>query len=433
MVDLSPTPRVSTILARLSDFIDQEVTPRAQALERELTDKRRYSDQERLSGQERAGHERLAAGPITLEPDGTLSPLVWAARREVAQRSASAGFYNLHLPEDIGGGGLSRTEMFFVEEAVYTRGLGLTPAILAWTEGPSAMLLALPADQRHRFLDPLMRGDQTAAFALTEQGAGSDILGIKTRATRDGDSWTVTGRKSYITNARYCDVAAVVAITEPGAGRRSLSIFMVEASRPGFRRGETYRTLMDDGLTGEILLDDVRVPDANRLGEVGQGFDLALTYINWRRLGRGGMCSGWGKFLLERSLDYARGRKAFGGMLGDLQAVQHLLADMYVDWYAARSLSLVAQWELDRLGPYKIPLDPEAVRLIATIKVANDEAFYRIADRAVQVHGAHGLMKDNPVETLFRIARNLRIPAGSDEIQRNAIARGLGLGTTHRP
>jgi acyl-CoA dehydrogenase len=120
-------------------------------------------------------------------------------------------------------------------------------------------------------------------------------------------------------------------------------------------------------------------------------------------------------------------------MLGDLQAVQHLLADMYVDWYAARSLSLVAQWELDRLGPYKIPLDPEAVRLIATIKVANDEAFYRIADRAVQVHGAHGLMKDNPVETLFRIARNLRIPAGSDEIQRNAIARGLGLGTTHRP
>jgi acyl-CoA dehydrogenase len=170
------------------------------------------------------------------------------------------------------------------------------------------------------------------------------------------------------------------------------------------------------------------VPDANRLGEIGQGLHLALTYINWRRLGRGGMCSGWGSFLLERSLKYVRTRQAFGGPLGRLQAIQHLLADMYVDWYGARALSLAAQWELDRLGPYTIPLGPEPVRLIATVKLANDEAFYRIADRAVQLHGAHGLMKDNPVETLFRIARNLRIPAGTDEVQRNAIARGLGLG-----
>jgi alkylation response protein AidB-like acyl-CoA dehydrogenase len=413
MVDLAPTPRVSATLTRLSDFIDREVLPLAQDLERRLADR----------------HPPVT-GPIVLEPDGTLSPLVWEARREVAKRSAAAGFYTLHLPEDVGGGGFSRTEMFFVEEAVYARGLGLTPPILAWTEGPSPMLLYLNAEQRRRFLEPLMRGEQTAAFALTEQGAGSDILGIGTRAVRTGNEWALSGRKSYITSARYCDVAAVVAVTEPGARQRSLSVFMVEANRPGFRRGPTYRTLMDDGLTGEILLEDVRVPDANRVGEVGQGFHLALTYINWRRLGRGGMCSGWGRFLLDRSLDYARTRNAFGRPIGNLQAVQHMLADMYVDWYSARALSLAAQWELDRLGPYKIPLSREAVRLIATIKLANDEAFYRIADRAVQLHGAYGLMKDNPVETLFRIARNLRIPAGTVEVQRNAIAHGLGLGGT---
>jgi alkylation response protein AidB-like acyl-CoA dehydrogenase len=413
MVDLSPTPRVSAILPRLAAFIEREIPPLAQEVERRLG--------------ERGGP---GAGPIHLDADGTLSPVVWEARREVAKRSAVAGFYNLHLPEEVGGGGLSRTEMFFVEEAVYARGLGLTPAILAWTEGPSPMMLHMNAEQRRRFLDPLMRGAQTAAFALTEQGAGSDILGIKTRAVREADEWRLTGAKSYITSARYCDMAAVIAVTDPGAGTRSLSLFMVEADRPGFRRGPTYRTLMDDGLTGEIILDDVRVPDANRVGEAGQGFQLALTYINWRRLGRGGMCSGWGKYLLDLSIEYARARKAFGKPIGNLQAIQHMLAEMYLDWYSARSLSLAAQWELDNLGPYKIPLSREAVRLIATVKLANDQAFYRIADRAVQLHGAYGLTKDNPAETLFRIARNLRIPAGTDEIQRNAIARGLGLGET---
>ncbi len=411
MVDLSPTPRVSAILDRLSAFIEGQVEPLERDLERRLAER------------------GLPPGGLwNLEPNGALHPLVWETKKEVARRSAAAGFYNLHLPEDVGGGGLSRSEMFFVEEAVYARGLGMKPAILAWTEGPSPMLLHLNTEQRRRFLDPLMRADQTAAFALTEQGAGSDVLGIKTCAGREGDGWVLSGHKAYITNAQYCDVAQVVAVTEPGAGRRSLSLFMVEAGRPGFRRGETYRTIMDDGLTGEIFLDQVRVPDANRVGEVGEGFHLALTYINWRRMGRGGMCSGWGKFLLERSLEYARRRRAFGAPIGNFQMVQQLLADLYVDWYAARSLSLAAQWEVDRLGPYKIPLSPEAVRLIAMLKLANDEAFYRIADRAVQVHGAYGLMRDNPVEKLFRVARNLRIPAGTDEIQRIQIAHGLGLG-----
>lgn len=411
MVDLSPSPRAADVLCALEGFIERAVVP----LERDL--------QRRLA--ETGGS---SAGPVALEPDGRLSPLVWEARREVARRSAAAGFYTLHLPEDVGGGGFSRTEMFFIEEAVYARGLGLAPATLAWTEGPSPMVMHFNAEQRRRFLEPLMRGEWTAAGAITEPGAGSDILGIQTRAVRDGDEWVLSGHKAYITNAQYCDIAAVAAVTDPGAGKRRLSVFLVEASRPGFRRGATYRTLMDDGLTSEIFLDDVRIPDANRLGEVGDGLMLVLSFINWRRLGRGGMCSGWGKFLIDRSLRYAETRRAFGAPIGNFQAVQHMIADMYVDWYGARSLSLAAQWELDRLGPYRIPLAAEAVRLIATIKLANDEAFYRIADRALQLHGAAGLTKDNPVETLFRIARNLRIPAGTDEIQRNMIARSLGLG-----
>jgi alkylation response protein AidB-like acyl-CoA dehydrogenase len=351
--------------------------------------------------------------------------VVREARAEVRRRSAAAGFYALHLPEELGGGGLRRTDMLFVEEAVYAMGLGLRPSILAWTEGPSPVSRYLSAEQRERFLPPLLEGTATAAFANTEPDAGSDVLGVRTRAVRDGDRWTISGHKRWITNARFCDHALVTAVTAPGAGSRSLTMFAVEADRPGFRRGPTLPTLIEDGVTGELILDEVSVPDANRVGEVGQGLALALTYINWRRLCRGGMCSGWSRLLIERAVRRARARRAFGGAIGDLQVVRHMLADMHADWYSARATSLLAQDELDRLGAFEIPMSPDAIRLVCVVKLVNDQAFYRIADRALQVHGAAGLARGTLEERLFRLARNLRIPAGTDEIQRNQIAHQL--------
>jgi alkylation response protein AidB-like acyl-CoA dehydrogenase len=217
----------------------------------------------------------------------------------------------------------------------------------------------------------------------------------------------------------------VSAVTEPGAGSRSLTLFLVEADRAGFSRGATYRTIMDDGLTGELSFDGVRVPDDNRVGAPGEGFPLAMTWINWRRLCRGGMCAGWGRLLLERAVERLWSRHAFGKPLAELGVLQHVLADMHADWYSARATSLVAQAEVDTLGAYAIPLDPEVIRLVSLIKLTNDEAFFRICDRAVQLHGAMGLRKNSVEEKLFRIARNLRIPAGTDEIQRNIIARQL--------
>jgi alkylation response protein AidB-like acyl-CoA dehydrogenase len=151
-----------------------------------------------------------------------------------------------------------------------------------------------------------------------------------------------------------------------------------------------------------------------------------MSWINWRRLCRGGMCPGWGSWLLDRALSYAQDRRQSGGKpIGSLQAVQHLLADMDADVFQARATSLVAQADLDELGPYGIPLHRDAPRLISLVKVINDEAFYRVADNAIQVRGARGLLLGSPEEKLFRVARNLRIPAGTVEIQRNAIARGL--------
>ena len=399
------TPRVQELLPRYERFLSEQVTP----LERELT---------------RQGVG--SAWAPALDEGGRMHDTVWQARREVQRRSAAAGLFTPHMPVEVGGLGLTRVETMYVEELVYRRaGLGLGLAALGWTEGPSPNLVHLSEAGRERFLGPLMRAETTCAFANTEPGVGSDVLSMTTRAERDGDSWVITGTKGWITNAHFCDVAQIVAVTDPGAGSRSLTMFMVEADRDGFRRGADYPTMLDDGLTGELVLDGVRVPDGNRVGEVGQGLALALTWINWRRMCRGGMCAGWGGWLLHRAVARAAFRRSGAGPIADLQAVQHMLADIDADVYTARAMSLHAQAELDALGPFEIPLHADAIRLISLIALVNDEAFFRVADRALQVHGASGLTRNGPEEKLFRIARNLRIPAGTVEIQRNAIARAL--------
>jgi alkylation response protein AidB-like acyl-CoA dehydrogenase len=202
-------------------------------------------------------------------------------------------------------------------------------------------------------------------------------------------------------------------------------MFLVDANAPGVTRGPDLPTMMADGLTGSLEFRDVRVPAENVVGEVGDGFGLAMAWINWRRLSRGGMCAGWGAWLLERAIEYSRQRRSGGQPIAAHQSIQHMLANMDADVFQARATSLVAQAELDVMGPYAVPMHPQAPRLISLVKVINDEAFFRVADAAVQVRGAVGLIQGSPEEKLFRVARNLRIPAGTSEIQRNAIARGL--------
>jgi alkylation response protein AidB-like acyl-CoA dehydrogenase len=404
-LDVSPSARVSELIERYDDFLADEVAPLQVKL-----------------AEQGVG----TAWAPALDEHGRMHRTVWEARREVQRRSAAAGLYAPHMASEVGGGGLSRVEMMHVEEFVYRKaGLGLGLAALAWTEGPSPILIHLNATGRARFLVPLMAAETSCAFANTEPAVGSDVLSMSTRAERDGEDWLISGHKGWITNAHYCDVAAVVAVTEPGAGSKSLTMFMVDANSPGFRRGVDYPTALDDGLTGELLLDRVRVTDDQRIGEVGQGLAMALSWINWRRMCRGGMCAGWGRLLADRAIRRAKARRSGGSPIAALQAVQHMLADIDADVYAARATSLLAQAELDELGPYAVPLHPDAVRLISLIALVNDEAFFRVADRALQVHGASGLARNSIEEKMFRLARNLKIPAGTVEIQRNAIARTL--------
>lgn len=402
---IGASERVTDYTDRFQAFLDEEVVP----IEEELA-------------QQRVG----TASQPHFDEMGRMHPAVWEARRQVQRRAGALGLYAPHNSVSAGGGGFSRVEMHHVEEFVYHRsGLGLGLAALAWTEGPNPAIEHCSPAMREQYLDPLVAGRITAAFCNTEPSVGSDVLAMSTHATRDGDDWILNGKKAWITNSHFADVLQVVAVTEPGARTRSLSMFLVDAKAPGVSRGRDLPTMMADGLTGTLEFTDVRVPAENVVGEVGDGFALAMSWINWRRLCRGGMCAGWGAWLLERALDYAQERKSGGEPIAAQQAVQHMLANMDADVYHARATSLVAQVELDAMGPFDTPMHPEAPRLVSLVKVINDETFFRVADTAVQVRGAVGLVQDSPEEKLFRVARNLRIPAGTSEIQRNAIARGL--------
>jgi acyl-CoA dehydrogenase len=402
---LGPSDRVVEYTTRFATFLADEVAPIEEALS--------------------AKSVGTPWQPV-LDDAGRMHPEVWEARREVQRRSAAAGLFNPHISSDVGGGGFTRVEMQHVEEFVYRNsGLGLGLAALAWTENASPAIERCSPEARERFLQPLLDGTITGAFCNTEPSVGTDVLAMDTHARRDGSDWLVSGTKAWITNSHFADVLQVTAVTEPGAGTRSLSMFLIDAKDPGFTRGRDIPTMLGDGLTGELHFDEVRVPAEHVVGEPGDGFGLAMSWINWRRMCRGGMCAGWGSWLRDRAVARARKRHSGGKPIAELQAVQHLLADIDTDVYTARAMSLQAQSELDALGPFAQPLHPDAPRLISMIKVVNDESFFRVADNALQVHGGAGLLQGSPEEKLFRLARNLKIPAGTVEIQRNAIARGV--------
>lgn len=408
--DLRIPASVEQLLDRVERFYVDHVKPVEEALRHRFDDQRLY-----------------------LDKDGKLHPEILRARRHVMRASAEEGLYSLHLPAEIGGGDLGREAMFYVEEKVYSYGVRLNPAILGWTDGPTPRLLYADDEQRQRFVEPLVRGEKTSLQGITEAGAGSSLMDMRTTAIRRGDDWVLNGAKAFITNAFDADVAQICAVTDPGKGRHSFSYFIFDVEEHlgrGYSTGRVLQTMFGDGFTGELVLEDLVLPGSALLGERGQGFEIALASINWTRLRRGGMCSGWSRRLIEQCILRANTRVLEGEPLGSKQGIQWKIADMYLDWLQARSLSLEVARHVDSPGPwYRMPRPSEEIRKISAMKVSCDESFYRVADTALQIHGATGVLRDTEVNKLFQIARNLRIPGGADEVQRTTIAETLGLGS----
>lgn len=397
-----PSEAGGAALERVRAFIADEALPMVEAVEAELPDT-----------------------ALAVEPDGRLADAMIGLKRRMQQASARAGLYCPHLPASHGGLGLGLVDTFYVQEEVYRHGLRGVQWMLAWTDGPSPLVVHWGAEARDRDLGDFLAGRTNVAFALTEPRAGSDALALETTARRADDAWVLNGVKHLITGAPFVEHAQVLARVE-GAGRRELTAFLVPMDAPGAARGPVQQTIMADGQTGVLEFRDVRVTDGAVIGQLGGGMAMAFLWINWARSRRGGMCSGLIEHCLERSVSYSRQRRAFGKPIGELGAVAERLSDMYMDHRAMRALSLEVLARLDDAGMLTGGrVGPEERRDLSTLKTWCDEALMRVSDRAIQVHGGRGLLTATGLERIFRVARNLRIPAGTTEIQRAMIAESL--------
>jgi butyryl-CoA dehydrogenase len=294
-------------------------------------------------------------------------------------------------------------------------------AVPVWKSGSEA--------QKKKYLSRLSRGEILGAFCLTEPQAGSDAAGIQTRAVRDGDHYVLNGTKAWVTNGGVSGLYIVFAKTDPAAGSRGVTAFLVEPDFPGFRISR-YEDKMGLRLSrsAEISLQDCCVPAENRLGEEGQGLRIALESLDGGRVGIAAQSVGVGQGALEAATRYAKQRKTFGHPIAEYQAIQWMLADMETEVSAARALTHYAAWQRDKElqgreagSAQSRPRGSQASRA----KLYASEMANRVAYKAVQVHGSAGYSRETDVERYYRDARVLTIYEGTSEMQRLVIARDL--------
>jgi acyl-CoA dehydrogenase len=295
-------------------------------------------------------------------------------------------------------------------DAVFAlQGLGTLPILLS---GNAAM--------RERWVEGAIAGRAMAAFAMTEADAGSDVAAMKTAALRDGDSYRLSGTKTFISNAGIADFYTVFATTDPAAGGKGISCFVVPADAPGLRFTRP-QILSSPHPLGEIAFQDCKVPAANRLGEEGRGMALGLKTLDRMRATVGAAACGMAARALEEAFSHARTRKQFGTPLAEFQLIQEKLARMATDLTAARLLVYRAAWTADR-GAERVTLEAAMAKAYAT------EAAQRVVDDAVQILGGSGVLATHPVDRLYRSVRALRIYEGTTEIQHLVIAGQLMKG-----
>jgi alkylation response protein AidB-like acyl-CoA dehydrogenase len=270
-------------------------------------------------------------------------------------------------------------------------------------------------EQKRKYLPRLAR-DWVAAFSLSEAGAGSDVAAMRAGAVRDGDEYVLSGEKNWVTNGLHADLYVIFVKTDPEAGSRGITAFLVEKGTPGLLASRPERKMGIKASEAVVLsLDQVRVPVANRLGEEGAGFKIAMMQLDGGRVGVGAQALGIAQAALEKAVRYAREREAFGKPIAELQAIQWMLADMAVRVEAARLLVYRAAWLRQQDKPF--------TRAASMAKLFASEAATYVTHRAIQVHGGYGYTEDYQVERFYRDARVTEIYEGTSEIQRLVIAR----------
>lgn len=340
--------------------------------------------------------------------------------QHLIDQAMEMGLFGMSIPEQYGGLGIGMVDKCLLLEELGRANMSFTTLIGAHTGIGTTGIVELASDEiKKKYLPDLASGDKLGAFGLTEPDSGSDATNMKTTAVLKGDKWILNGMKHFITNAPEAEVFTVIAVTDKEKGARGgYTAFVVEKGFPGFSIGTIEKKMgLRGSHTSEIIFEDCEVPKENVLGTVGKGYASALRILSKGRVALGARCVGACDKLIELSTKYAQQRVQFGKPIASFQAIQWMLAEMATDTEAARALTYRVAWMVDQGMP--VMKEGPMVKLFAS------EALGRVVDKAVQVHGGMGYMKEFPVERFYRDARLTRIYEGTNEIQRMVIAGRL--------
>ena len=343
---------------------------------------------------------------------------------EILREMGEIGLLGMFVPEEYGGPGFDLVSYCLAVEEISRMSASVGVTISVTNSVACWPILRFGSEElKKRVLPELASGETLGGFGLTEPGAGSDAGSLKTRAIRDGDEWVLDGEKAWITNAGYAGYFVVVARTDPAAGSRGLSAFVVPADAPGFSVGTPEHKLgLRSSRTAPLYFSGCRIPAGNLLGEEGRGFPIALATLDHSRLGIAAQSVGIHRRALELASSYAREREQFGRPIGDFQAIQFDLAEMATELAAARALTLGAA-SLAETAPTDL-----AGRLASEAKLYASEAANRACAKSLQIHGGNGFHDDYEISRLYRDARVTTIYEGTSQMQRLVIARRLRRG-----
>jgi butyryl-CoA dehydrogenase len=339
---------------------------------------------------------------------------------EEIRKIGELGCCGMLVPEAWGGAELDHISYVLMLEEVARVDTAMSTSLGVTNSAVQLPLLSFGNDaQKKKFLRRLACGEILGSFCLTEPQAGSDAAGIQARATRHGDTYKLQGTKTWVTNGSVAGLFIVFAKTNPEAGGKGITAFLVEPNSPGFRIGRHEEKMGQRcSPSVEIILDACEVPEESRLGEEGQGLKIALSALDGGRIGIAAQAVGLAQGALDESVKYAKQRRAFGKNIAEFQAIQWMLADMQTEIEAARSLLHYAAWLKDA-HPDKIGAASSKAKLYAS------EMVNRVVAKAVQIHGSVGYSRETDVERMYRDARVITIYEGTSEIQRTIIAREL--------
>ena len=338
---------------------------------------------------------------------------------ELRPKFAELGIMGVLFPEEYGGAGMGYVEYATIIEELSRVDPSIGLAIAAHNSlGAGHIFIAASEAQKQKYLAPLARGDSFAAWGLTEPSSGSDASSMRTTAVRRGSSWALNGSKNFITNATFAETTVVLAITDRAAGSHGISAFIVERGTTGFSVAKKENKVgMRASDTAALIFDDCTLPDANLIGEPGQGFIQAMKVLDGGRISIAALAVGIAQGAFEAAVKYAKERHQFGRSIAEFQAIQFKLADMATQIDAARLLTYRAA-AMKNAGK---PTTKES----SMAKLYASEVAVRVSEESVQIHGGYGYIKDYPAEKFWRDSKLCTIGEGTSEIQRTVIARQL--------